>query len=116
MAIAIAIKSRTFDYGTETVRGTMTFSGNYVAGGDTANLSGATSLLGERALFSGGVPLAVWITGINGYNFSYVNGTTPANGKVKVATASNTEHAAAGYVAGVSGDTVSFEAIFAKSL
>lgn len=85
---------------------TITASGSYTTGGDTLSL--ANLMPG-----SGALPTWAEINGINGFSYSYVAGTTQANGKVKVfveaTVATNTplaEHSAATYVAGVTGDTI----------
>lgn len=107
MSLAIAT---VIDKYVDTKRGhlifTITPSGTYPTGGDTLNLSG---LMPGSSL----VPTWVEINGVSGFFYSYVNGTTQANGKVKVfveqAVATNTplaEHSNAAYVAGVTGDTI----------
>lgn len=85
---------------------TITPSGTYPTGGDTLNVAG---LLPGSSL----IPTWTEINGISGFGYSYVNGTTQANGKVKVfveaAVATNTplaEHTNVTYVAGVTSDTI----------
>lgn len=84
----------------------ITASGNYTTGGDTLSLAG---------LIPGSATIPTWgeITSVAGYVYSYVNGTTQANGKMKVFVATTTganiplaEHTAAAYAAGVTGDTI----------
>lgn len=94
-------------------------SGNYVTGGDTLNLATA----GQDPLFAGIVAdviasqgptnLDVWSEGGNLANHYYaIPGTTPANNKVKIDSAFNTELSAGAYPAGVTGDTIVGEASF----
>lgn len=98
------------------VFGSITFSGSYATGGDTFDLTAITKPLGTSGIpggYSGAtIPLVIYIQGINGYSYSYVKGTTRANGKIKVSTTANTELAAGAYPAGVTGDTVVFEGLF----
>jgi len=92
--------------------GTITASGSYSTGGDTLNLQG----LGIK---SSQLPFLVQISGQNGFIYQWVAGTTQANGKMKVFVATTggtnlplSEHTAAAYVAGVTGDTITFEGMF----
>jgi len=94
------------------VVGTLTFSGSYTTGGDTLTLSGY-QVPGTQP------PRAVFIQGSSGFPYQWVPGTTRANGKIKVLTATTTgtnlplaEHSQVAYVAGVTGDTVTILILF----
>jgi hypothetical protein len=87
--------------------GTIAATGNYVTGGDTLSFA-LYQIKDPRP------PLIVLVSGINGYSYSLIIGTTNANGKLKIDTAVNTELAQAGYPSGVSNDTIQFYAIFHK--
>lgn len=91
------------------LRGYLTASGNYSTGGDTLDLStdSGSSLVippGLSIPFSA-PPIGGWAQGSAGYSFAYIPGTTLANGKVKINSASGTEVSAGSYPAGISGDT-----------
>jgi hypothetical protein len=101
------------------IRGTAVMSGNYTTvagGGDAVNFNAATCNPGEIVPEGMALPRSVQITGVNGYQYGYIPGTSRANGLMKVSTAANTELAGAptAYPAGVTGDTVTFEATFGK--
>jgi hypothetical protein len=86
----------------------VTPSGNYVAGGDTLNLTKITDPDGVGILGFNQLPLCVQIVGENagGYRGEWVTGTTRANGKVKFytpATGATDEVAAGAYPAGITG-------------
>lgn len=114
MALAIGtVIDKYFDGKRGHVIFTITASGNYATGGDTLDLT-ALKLPGI-----GQIPTWTEIVGVNGFTYSYVNGTTLANGKMKVfveaTVATNTplaEHTAVAYVAGVTGDTITAYAEF----
>lgn len=85
---------------------TVVASGSYTTGGDVLDLT----VIGVP---SANVPKFVRIAGIAGFVYQYVVGATAALGKMFVycntaggANAAMGEHTAAGYVAGVSGDTI----------
>lgn len=87
---------------------TLTFSGNYSTGGDTTAFN-------LPIIKSNSVPIYVEIHGIGAYNYSYIPGTTIANGKTKIVSlATQAELGAGAYGAGVTGDTVVAHAIFLK--
>src|SRR5215813_12285789 len=101
MALSLVINKKKYDGKRLEIVGTITASGSYTTGGDTLSLAG----LGIQSSL---IPFYVEINGVSGFFYAYVNGTTQANGKVKVfveqAVATNTplgEHSAAAYVAGV---------------
>ena len=83
----------------------------YAAGGLITDFTGKVP--------SSKVPLRVKLEGKSGFIYNYVPGTTIANGKVMVwantaggADAALGEHSTAAVVAGVSGDTIRFDADF----
>lgn len=99
------------------VRGRIVPSGTYPTGGDTLDFSGIGDLPVSQP------PKMIFLSGQAGFVYSFVPGSTLANGKVKVfcntAGASNAplgEHTNATYAGGVSGDTIDFLAVFDKLL
>ncbi len=114
MAIAVTVTDKWDDGKRLHVIGTLAFSGNYATGGDTLSFAGK--------VYASRAALAVQVQGIAGFVYEVSLGTTIANNLVLVrgqeptnATAgviALTQHAAAAYVAGVTGDTVRFHAIF----
>lgn len=115
MSIAIAVTDHWDDGKRRHVTGTLVFSGNYVNNGDTLNFSGAVM----EFLRTTQHPVHVEINGIAGYDYKFNRGATPATGLVVVrqcaaAGAPLAQIAAAGYPAGVTGDTVRFYAILRK--
>ena len=114
MAIAVAVTKQYWDGKKVHVVGTLTFSGNYATGGDGINFTG----LGIKSSLA---PYWFEVQGINGFIYAYAPGSpaSQTNGKIKVfveaTVATNTplaEHTAVAYVAGVTGDTVTFYAEF----
>jgi len=87
----------------------------YVTGGITLNFL-------QSAIKAQRTPLRVAVSGTGGFVYSYVKGSDASNGKLKIfvqdAVAANplAEIAAAGIPAGVSGDTITFEAYFRGQL
>jgi hypothetical protein len=99
---------------------TLTFTGSYPGTpGETANFSTFTQTVGYDNPVSSQLPKIVVITGIAGYSYSYIAGTTNQNGTVAVfqggASASNPQAqiGTTTYPSGVTGDTVSGYADFA---
>ncbi len=93
--------------------GKLAFSGSYVAGGDTLDWSAVMPLVASSS-----APLQVSVTSQNGSVNSYVpvQGSGISNWKLKIFTAGGTELAAGAYPAGVTGDTVIWQAQFRKLL
>lgn len=110
MAVAITVtKEHDLGSGLFLVRGTLVFSGTYPTGGEAFSLVGTVHSLGTPLFF-----LAV---GKAGFVYEY---DKSAN-KVMVFTnsaggvnAALTEHSAVAYVAGVTGDTIDFIALYTK--
>ncbi len=112
MALAITITDVDGAAGNLYVFGYLTASGNYATGGDTLDFSSVAAQLAASQ-----APVQVWVGGTTGDAYGFVRGTTFANGKVKINTASNTELAAGAYPARITGDTnIQFEAVFNKLL
>lgn len=114
MALAMTIQDVTVDQKEVYVRGLLTASGSYSTGGDTLDFT-ASGVADKIA--SSQPPVQVWVGGTTGDSYGWVAGTTLANGKVKITTASNTEVVAGAYPARITGDTnLQFEAVFKKLL
>jgi hypothetical protein len=104
----ITINITKLEFGTDEVDvgGTLTFSGNYPAGGDTIDW---TTVIGfgadnGRVFVVQALPDAGFAAGSTGDTYGYVAGTALNNGKIKINTASNTELAAGAYPARITGD------------
>lgn len=83
----------------------LTFSGSYVTGGDTVDL---TTIIGKGRLgktFQAFAP-PIYGYGVSsaGYSLAFIPGTALNNGKMKINTAAATELAAGAYPAGLTGD------------
>ena len=101
---------------TQIVRGTIALTGNYPAGGDTLNLSGApvqSAQVPVRVFFSEQPSATVTPSG---YGLYYEPGTTPSDGKLRVTSAAGTELAAGAYPAALLQANIVFEAIFPLGL
>jgi len=107
MSLALTVTSQWWDGKKIHVIGTVVASGSYATNGDTINFSG----LGIKSSQS---PLRVDLISLNGYGLAFAPASPPAQatGKMRVNTTSNTELAAGAYPAGVTGDTITFYAIF----
>ena len=83
----------------------VTLSGSYSTGGDTIDF---TTVMGKgvlgRVFQAGKAPLYGWAAGSTGASMALLPGTTLANGKLKISTASNTELGAGAYTAQFTGD------------
>ena len=120
MALAVTINKVDAAQNSLYVRGTLVASGSYVAGGDTLDFSGKGDLPASIP------PRDVFVHGVAGFVYEFVRGTLLTNSKVKVRGQQPTsatagvialdEIAAAAYPAGVTGDTITFLAIFDKLL
>ena len=102
---------------TQIERGTIVLTGNYTAGGDTLNLTGA-----KFKTQSAKPPIRVFFTeqptasvAPSGNLFYYEAGTTPANGKLRVMT-STTEFAAGAYSAALLAANIQYEAVFSLGI
>jgi hypothetical protein len=104
MAIAPKLKAQWFDGKRLWVHLGLTFSGSYVAGGDTLNLTGI-------GIESSGLPSS-WASiqsqnlGSNGTEYMWLQGTTMANGKIGITQGAGVEVTAGAYPASITGDTV----------
>ena len=127
MAVAVAahtITNTSFDSSNITVRGTIAFGANpltYATGGIILDFTG------QDQIKSGSLPSQVLIKSAKAaaapntseFVYTYLPGTTQANGKLQILTGAAAQSAlaelAAGAVpAGVSGDTIIFEATFPR--
>lgn len=113
MAIALNVAKNGIDRTRRKLRVTfnLTWSGNYVTGGDTLDFTKATdtNFAGYRVPF--GPPEAIELTNCNpgGFDTEGVIGTKPSNCLLKVFVAGSgaatpQEHAAGAYEAGITGD------------
>lgn len=124
MALAITLTSVDESaLGVAYVTGMIAASGNYSTGGDTINFLTAT----QDANFSGLVPaviatlapiqLAVWSQNGNLlFQYAPIVGSGPTNCLLKVGASATfgTELSAGAYPAGVTGDKITFSAVFKK--
>ncbi len=120
MAIAVTVNYVSNDDDAFYIFGTLVFSGSYTAGGDTLDLTNQPSIPASLQ------PVQLYIAGQSGFNYNWIPGGALSNGKVKIfgqqPTSATTgvialsELAAAAYPAGITGDTIQFEAIFKKLL
>jgi hypothetical protein len=97
---------------TQIVRGTVTLTGSYPAGGDTLNLAIYPNQSHQ-------VPVVVWFTEApsstvapSGYNLYYEPGTNASNGLLRITSAAGTELTATTYPAALLAANIIFEAIF----
>lgn len=82
-----------------------TLSGSYATGGDTVDLTTVANkeYLG-KVFIATKPPLYGWAACATGASMAIIPGTTLANGKMKINTASNTELVAGAYAAQFTGD------------
>lgn len=101
-----------------TVRGTIAATGNYTTGGDTLSLQS-----GDVPVNSAPIEVRIQSQATSGptnlFEYHYVPGTTPANGKMQIFTGAAaqtalTELSSGALPAGVTGDTIGFAAVFNK--
>jgi len=91
------------------ITGTVAFSAPtdiYVVGGIPFSFFGGMIKARKK-------PYYVQFASVNGNTYGYVVGTDASNGKLKIFTAAGTELTAIALPAGISGDTINFEAAFA---
>lgn len=111
MSITVTITDDWSDGKRQHVVGTLTFAGTYATGGEAITWSGFKI----KSKLS---PVLCQIEGIAGYHYEYVPSTKKVIVRGQEPTSSTaavialSEHAAATYVSAVSGDTVTFYAIF----
>ena len=120
MALSITINN--LDQATDSfyVRGSLSASGSYTSGGDTLDFSGKGDLPVSTP------PRDVFIHGTSGFVYEFVRGTSLANNKMILRGQQPTsatsgvialsEMASGAYPSGVTGDTITFLAIFDKLL
>src|ERR1700676_1728819 len=108
MALAVAVVDHWDDGKRLHVVGTLTASSTYSTNGDTLNF-------GLSAIKSASPPVWVDFNNLSKYLLKFVFGTNIANGKMKVALPdTGLELAAGNYPAGLTGDSITFHAIFRK--
>ena len=115
MSIAVVITDNFSEGKRQIVIGTLTFSGSYATGGEVVSWA-LGAIKSQRA------PKNVQIEGIAGFKYEYVAATAkvivrgyqPTDGTGGVIALP--QIAAASYPAGVTGDTVSFLAIFGQNV
>ena len=120
MPLAVTINNVDVTQDSFLVRGTLAASGSYVAGGDTLDFSGQGNLPVATP------PRDLFVHGVAGFVYEFVRGALLTNSKLKVRGHTPTsatagvipleEITAAAYPAGVTGDTISFVAVFDKLL
>ncbi len=114
MALAITVQQVDTDQKGVYIFGTLAPSGNYATGGDTLDFSAAGVV---DKIAAGTAPVQVWIGGTTGDSYGWVAGSSLANGKAKINTASGTELASGAYPARITGDAnIQVEAVFKKLL
>jgi len=122
MALQATVTSTTMSQSELVLNFTLAASADYTTGGDTLDFYTAIYPPGGPSLPATLPPRAVLIQGVSGFVYSYVPGTNPSNGLVKVfgtGTASQDPGneipgAPTAYPAGVTGDTITGRAYFAK--
>lgn len=110
------------------VEGVLIPSGNYVSGGDTVDFTGVNSTVTVGPNFTGpsrelasGFLKQLWVGSMGGtLLFQYLgivpSTGSPATAKLKISASASfgTELSAGAYPAGVTGDTIGFQATFKK--
>jgi len=118
MAIVVTVSRVDQGLNSTYIYGTLTFSGSYVAGGDTLNLAGLSGP-GGQIINVATLPHSVAIWGATGFGYGVpaaLSTFTLSTIKVKISTASATELAAGAYPVGVTGDQVFFELAFPANM
>ncbi|MGH9738693.1 MAG: hypothetical protein ACRD4X_08910 [Candidatus Acidiferrales bacterium] len=97
------------------VTGSVTASGSYTTGGDTLDLSQFPVIGSTLAPIQG----TAWMDGLAGYDYVFAPGAAMNSGKVKIfqqgtSAGAFPELSSGAYPAAVSGDAISFYAIFKK--
>jgi hypothetical protein len=114
MALAVAFEDVWSDGRRIHAIGTITPSGNYAAGGEDLNIKGAAANGRGQAWRSPSDPMQVIITGKAGFVYLYDKAARKMLVYCNTAGGANAplgEHTVAGYVAGVTGDTIRFYAV-----
>jgi hypothetical protein len=97
------------------VSGTVTASGNYIASGDTLDLSQVPIVASAQPPIQG----TAWMDGLAGYDYVFYPGATMNANKVKIfqqgaSAGAFPELATGGYPAAITADTITFYGIFKK--
>ena len=106
MSLVAAVTNHWTDGKRIHVIGTITASGNYTTGGDTVSLA-------LPQIKSNSAPLFVDVKGQAGYTYQFKPGTSMSNGLLGCYSG-GTETAAGAYPGGITGDIITFHAIFHK--
>jgi len=118
MAITISVQNVDASGVVTWVTGTITFSGNYVAGGDSLDWTTAIEQIGQsgQTLDAGSPPQQVLFDSQNGNAGYYVavQGSALNNWKVKCFVGSGTEVSAGAYPSSVTADIIVFQAQFMR--
>lgn len=119
MPLTVTVKSGTVDKNFNYYTGTLVATGNYVTGGDTLNLNGATWPAGSSGAvhsLNGCVAGPSVVNGSAGYSFCVIPGTNPANTLLKINSAAGTElTGGSAYPSGMLNDTnITFVIAFRK--
>lgn len=115
MSVAVNVTNVESGQGVVRVFGTLTPSGNYVANGDAVDFTKATGL----SIPSQSAPISFRVEGAAAYVYKGVKGAINACKFVVQETGAAlsgalADLAAAAYPAGITGDTITFEAVFPK--
>jgi hypothetical protein len=110
MAIAVTIPAQNIDATGVLVwaLGTLAFSGSYITGGDTLDLSQ------QPLVPSAQVPIQATIQGQSGYNYVFIPGSALNNNKVKIYSSGQTELASGAYPAAIANDAVGLQAAYKR--
>lgn len=111
MAAALTVTKKKYDGKQLFIYGTIALTGSYVQGGDTLTLAGLgiqSSLVPFAAQFESQIGTAA--QAINQY--TWVPGTTQANGKIRCFIGAVAELAAGAYPAAATGDLISATFVF----
>lgn len=121
MALAVAITDVEFTAQMFHIYGTITPTGTYPTGGDTLSFASLDQVKSDNVPVQGeiwsGRPTSSAQTAL--YLYSYVPGTSVANGKMQVFTGAAAqsglaEFSTAAYPAGVTADVIQFHFVFRK--
>lgn len=113
MAVSFTVKTQWTDTMKLHLIGNFAFSGNYTTGGDTINFGALSTDTQPVIVKSGSPPFWVDIAGQTTLLYNFVYGLTINNSKIKIISG-GAELAAGAYPGGVTGDTITYHAVFNK--